>query len=87
MFEIKKIENLMGRKKQGEGYQDRIIDIDIIFYENLVLKAKSLVIPHPLAHKRDFVIFPAIEVIPEWIHPVLKKSLKALSKSLKIRKV
>lgn len=79
IFEIKKIESKMGRKiKKKEVYEDRIIDIDIIFYENLVINSKTLSIPHPLMHKRKFVILPSLEIIPYWRHPVFKKTLKEL---------
>ena len=76
IFEIKKIESRMGRKlKRKNTYEDRIIDIDIIFYEDLIINSKSLIIPHPYMHKREFVIIPSLEVISNWIHPVFKKSL------------
>nr|WP_038056529.1 2-amino-4-hydroxy-6-hydroxymethyldihydropteridine diphosphokinase [Thermodesulfobacterium hydrogeniphilum] len=84
IFEIKKIETLMGRKKRKKNYEDRIIDIDIIFYENYIIEGQILKIPHPLAHQRDFVLFPALEIIPDWIHPVFKKSIKEIYESLKI---
>jgi len=81
LFEIKKIEFLIGRKpKKTKEYEDRIIDIDIIFYENEIIEGSALTIPHPRAHQRGFVIIPALELIPEWIHPVLKKSVKEIYK-------
>ncbi len=79
IFEIKKIEAKMGRKvKRKEKYEDRVIDIDIIFYENLIIESKSLTIPHPYMHKRDFVILPSLELIPQWVHPLLKKSIQEI---------
>lgn len=84
ILEIKKIEAKMGRKlKKEKFYEDRIIDIDIIFYENLVIESKSLTIPHPHMHEREFVIFPSLEVIPHWIHPVFRKSIIELYRDLK----
>ena len=81
LFEIKKIEFLIGRKpKKTKEYEDRIIDIDIIFYENEIIEGSALTIPHPRAHQRGFVIIPALELIPEWIHPVLKKSVREIYK-------
>ncbi len=81
IFELKKIEAQMGRKpKKRKYYEDRIIDIDIIFYENIILNSKNLIIPHPYMHKRDFIILPALEIIPEWIHPVFKKSIVEIYK-------
>ncbi|PMP68285.1 MAG: 2-amino-4-hydroxy-6-hydroxymethyldihydropteridine diphosphokinase [Thermodesulfobacterium geofontis] len=85
IFEIKKIEAKMGRKlKKKKFYEDRLIDIDIIFYENLVIKSKSLTIPHPHMHERDFVIIPSLEIIPFWIHPIFKKSVAELYKDLNL---
>ncbi len=69
----------MGRKlKKKERYEDRIIDIDIIFYENLIIESESLIVPHPHMHKREFVLLPSLELIPYWIHPVLKNSVKEI---------
>jgi len=80
LFEIKKIEASMGKipKLLKGDYQDRLIDIDLIFYEDLVLDTKVLTLPHPLAHLRDFVLVPALEVIPDWVHPILKKTTQNL---------
>jgi len=86
IFEIKKIEAKMGRKIEKKiYYEDRVIDIDIIFFEDLVIESKTLTIPHPHMHKRDFVILPSLEVIPNWIHPVLKKSILEIYKEFKSR--
>ncbi|GMO31994.1 MAG: 2-amino-4-hydroxy-6-hydroxymethyldihydropteridine diphosphokinase [Candidatus Azobacteroides pseudotrichonymphae] len=56
------IERQMGRVKQHQ-YQDRIIDIDIILYDNIVYKSEELTIPHPLYRKREFVMKPLQEII------------------------
>ena len=87
IFEIKKIEVKMGRKpKKRKIYEDRIIDIDIIFYEDLIINSKSLIIPHPYMDKREFVILPSLELIPYWDNPFFKKTLKELCKDFKITK-
>ncbi len=53
------IEKDLGRKeKSSDVYQDRIIDIDIILYDNLKYKSENLILPHPLFHERDFVLKP-----------------------------
>ena len=85
IFEIKKIEAKMGRNpKKRKIYEDRIIDIDIIFYEDLIINSKSLTIPHPYMDKREFVILPCLELIPYWDHPFFKKILNELYKALKV---
>lgn len=78
---IKEIENKIGRKKTIK-YGPRVIDIDIIFYNNIILKSEVLTIPHPLMHKRDFVLKPLCEIASEFIHPELKISVKKLLDNL-----
>lgn len=78
---IKEIENKMGRKKTIK-YGPRVIDIDIIFYNNIILKSEVLTIPHPLMHKREFVLKPLCEIASEFIHPELKISVKKLLDNL-----
>ena len=74
-----KIEKLMGRiEKTNDVYQDRIIDIDIILYDDIILDTPELKLPHPLFPKRDFVLKPLCEIAPEYIHPVLEKPVKEL---------
>lgn len=74
------IEKDLGRlKKSVDGqYSDRPIDIDILLYDDLVLNTPNLVIPHPLMHKRLFVMQPLAEIAPELVHPVLHRSMKEL---------
>lgn len=75
----KAIEREMGRAKhEGEGYEDRPIDIDILFYDDIQMEEESLTIPHPLAHKREFVLRPLAEIAPELMHPSLKKNIEEL---------
>lgn len=73
-----KIEKELGRKRNPEhkGYQNRTIDIDILFYENIVLDTPTLKIPHPLIQERDFVLTPLKEILPNYIHPTLKKEIR-----------
>ena len=65
------IENEYGRKRLKSGeYSSRIIDIDIIFYENLSINQNGLVIPHPRMHSRHFVLIPMCDLNPDFIHPI-----------------
>lgn len=67
--EAKKIEQAMGRIKTKEKeYTDRIIDIDILFYDDLNINEKSLTIPHPHLEKRKFVLLPLNEISPSLYH-------------------
>ncbi len=69
LSECKKIESLLGRKPNGSGYSDRTIDIDIIFYDNLILNTPELTIPHKLFHHRAFVLVPMLEIAQDFVHP------------------
>jgi 2-amino-4-hydroxy-6-hydroxymethyldihydropteridine diphosphokinase len=68
------IESLSGRTRSQKQYTSRLIDIDILFYEDMIFNEESLKIPHPLLHERKFVLVPLCEIAPDLIHPVLKKS-------------
>lgn len=78
------IEKDLGRlKKSVNGqYSDRPIDIDILLYDDIVLDSPNLTIPHPLMHKRTFVMEPLTEIAPELVHPVLHKSMKEILKGM-----
>lgn len=71
------IERELGRSTKSTGgiYHDRIIDIDILLYGNEVINTERLTVPHPLMHKRDFVMTPLCEIAPQALHPVIGKSL------------
>jgi len=72
------IESLLGRLREGKEYKSRIIDIDILFYENRVIKQEVLTIPHPRITERRFVLIPLNEIAGDLVHPVLGKSIKEL---------
>ena len=75
------IESLLGRVRDKKQYTSRLIDIDILLYEDKIIDEESLKIPHPLLHKRKFVLVPLCEIESEMINPVLKKSLAELLES------
>ena len=62
--ELKKIEKKMGRKKTNGVYKDRIIDLDIIFYDQLVFNSEKLTIPHKEYKNRNFILIPLAELTP-----------------------
>jgi len=65
------IELSLGRtKKDTENYEDRIIDIDILLYDNQIIDLPTLKIPHPKMLERDFVLIPLTEIAPDLIHPI-----------------
>lgn len=71
------IEQEIGRKNKSVGgaYADRLIDIDLLLYGDLVMKTDRLTLPHPLMTQRDFVMKPLCEIASDVIHPVLHKRL------------
>ena len=74
------IENEMGRIRPTSGYSSRIIDFDILFFENKVLQKSNLVIPHPKYHLRNFVLVPLLEIAPDFVCPKFKITIKELVK-------
>lgn len=76
--ELLAIEKKMGRTREGKGYASRIIDLDILFYDGMISETPQLIIPHPVLHKRRFVLMPLAEIAPEMIHPVFKKTIHQL---------
>jgi 2-amino-4-hydroxy-6-hydroxymethyldihydropteridine diphosphokinase len=80
LYLTKQIEREMGRMpKSSDAYQDRLIDIDILLYENLILHTQELTLPHPLMHKRSFVLAPLASIAPDLVHPVLKQTIAGLA--------
>ena len=80
------IENEYGRKRLKSGeYSSRIIDIDIIFYEDLIINQNGLVIPHPRMQSRHFVLKPLCDLNPDFIHPILGLKISQLIDDLEIR--
>ncbi len=80
---LKDIEKKLKRKKAFLKWGPRTIDLDILLYDNLKLKTKDLVIPHPEMHKRAFVLIPLLELEPNLIHPTKRKSILELLANLK----
>lgn len=76
--QLLEIEKLLGRTRNGNGYTDRIIDIDILLYADEVVQTEQLEVPHPRMHLRKFALAPLAEVDPLIIHPVLNKNIGTL---------
>lgn len=75
------IEKSMGRNRSTVDYQDRIIDLDILFYDDLIIEEDSLIIPHPSLHNRNFIMQPFLEMCPSFVHPKLKKTISEILNS------
>jgi len=79
---LKKIEKTMGRTETGR-WGPRVIDLDILFYNDLVIDTPDLRIPHPFMHERKFVLRPLSDIAPDKMHPVLRKTVKELLAEVK----
>ena len=79
-----RIERELGRtiKSNGGIYHDRIIDIDILLYDSIIVETPRLTIPHPLMHKRDFVLEPLAQIAADTVHPTTGKSIEQLKAAL-----
>lgn len=75
---LKEVETTMGRIRKEERNISRLIDLDILFYEDQVVECPELVIPHPRMHERRFVLEPFCDIAPDFIHPILQMSVKEL---------
>ena len=78
------IEKELGRKSKSvnETYSDRIIDIDLLLFDNEIIEYPHLVIPHPHLHERDFVLTPLVEIAPDVYHPIFKVTISELKNKL-----
>ena len=79
--EIKKIEKKLGRIKTVKN-NPRIIDIDIVDFNSKIKKTDKLVLPHPKCHLRNFVLYPILQIDPNWSHPIFKKNAQFLINKL-----
>ena len=88
------IEQKLGRDREeearvkaqtGERFAPRVIDIDILFYDDVVMDTPRLTIPHPLIQERDFVLRPLNEIAPDKIHPVLRKTIHTLFEEMEAK--
>lgn len=76
---LKLIESKLGRiKKNTDRYEDRIIDLDILFYGKEIIENEMIIIPHKEIHNRRFVLEPLNELAPEFVHPILKIPIHTL---------
>jgi 2-amino-4-hydroxy-6-hydroxymethyldihydropteridine diphosphokinase len=82
---ILEIEKKSGRIRlpKSKTYQSREIDIDILFFDNIIINTGKLEIPHPRLHLRKFTLVPLLEITPDLIHPVYKKTIYELLKLCK----
>src|SRR5215207_9917881 len=74
---IKRLEIALGRKASFQN-GPRLIDIDILFYDEIILNTPELTIPHPRLHERGFVLLPMMDIAPDLVHPLTRKSIREM---------
>ena len=77
LTEINFIEKKIGRKKTKKN-DPRVVDIDIVDFNGIVENSNEIILPHPKSHLRNFVLYPILEIDPNWSHPILRKNAKFL---------
>ncbi len=82
---VKDIEKRLGRRKRSEGYESRVIDIDILVYDDLNLVEEELQIPHPRMHLRKFTLVPMAEISGRLKHPLLQVDMETLNRDCRDR--
>lgn len=83
---LHKIEHTLGRRRKTVN-EPRVIDLDLIDYSNKILSNKEIIIPHPRAHTRRFVMEPLAELDPNWVHPILKTNVYKILKKINNQKI
>ena len=76
------VEAGFGRVREGEGYQDRCLDLDLLYYGDIVMDSPELILPHPRIGQRLFVLSPFAELEPDFIDPVTGQTIAAMEQRL-----
>ena len=83
LVRLQAIELAMGRRPEGPRFGPRILDLDILFFDDRIIRTSKLQLPHPRLHQRRFVLRPLCDIAPELVHPVLGRMVRSLLSNLK----
>lgn len=83
---LKNVEIEVGREKSSR-WGPRIIDLDILLYDDITINEETLTVPHPYLHKRDFALIPLCEIAPDVKHPVLQLTMRELLQMLRNKSI
>jgi len=78
LLQLQEIQQATGRKESSVRFGPRVLDLDILLFDDLVVSSRNLIIPHPRMHKRRFVLRPICDINPYLVHPTLKKEMREL---------
>ena len=79
---LQEIERRVGRVPSAQRWSPRPIDLDILFYDLQIINEPTLIVPHPRLHERQFVLEPLAQLAPDFVHPVLHRSITQLCEEL-----
>jgi len=83
---LKRLEVALGRQASFPN-GPRLIDMDILFYDELIVNTPSLVIPHPRLHERGFVLLPLMDISPDLVHPLSRKRVREMAAQSDVRDI
>ncbi len=79
---LQAIERAMGRSPEHARFSPRTLDLDLLFFDERIVRTKDLQLPHPRLHERRFVLRPLCDIAPELVHPILRKTVRSLLTNL-----
>ncbi|MGE0083295.1 MAG: 2-amino-4-hydroxy-6-hydroxymethyldihydropteridine diphosphokinase [Desulfococcaceae bacterium] len=82
LAELNTIEHSAGRIRAEQRFGPRTLDMDIVFYDDVILDSPDLILPHPRMHKRHFVLQPICDINPLLVHPLLRNTVSELLEEL-----
>ncbi len=77
LTQLLEIEKSIGRERR-EKWKERLIDLDLLFFDDYIIRTEMLTLPHPFLHLRNFVLAPLAEIAPDFVHPVLKETIQLI---------